>query len=59
MDGCAVLSRVRCQPLHAAQQLGVAATPSVCHEGLRLEKEEHADGDIEQVRSFLFSFLFL
>lgn len=43
-----VLSRLRCQPLHAAQQLGVTATPSVCLEGLRLEKKEHGDGDIEQ-----------
>lgn len=48
-----MLCRVRCQPLKAAQ-LGVAATPSVCHdrEGVRLE--EHADGDKEQVSGFLF-----
>lgn len=50
---------MRCQPLHAAQQLGVTATPSVCLEGLRLEKKEHGDGDIEQVSGFLSSFLMI
>jgi len=42
----AVVCRVRCQPLRAAQ-LGVAATPSV--EGVRLENEEQVDGELENV----------